>query len=77
MQIVREDINQFERNKDPKVSLGIGIVSEIAEMKRKLLEYYDEALSKIDDPRFQGVEEALSYTFELIDKLSIMKDENS
>ncbi len=75
-QFVKENIG-FEREQDPKVALGIGFKPEINEVIKKLYAMYDEALGRIDEPHYQGVEQALDYAIELIKKLSIMKDEYS
>jgi hypothetical protein len=76
MGIIRENIS-FERGEDPKVSMGLGLKPEIVAMRNELSEMYDMAWEKMDDPYYGGMHEALEQAIQLIDKLSIMKNENS
>jgi len=76
MGIIRENIN-FEKGLDPKTAMGIGLKPEIAELRKKLSELYDENFTKTDDPFYAGQNSAIEYATSLIDELSIMKDGNS
>jgi hypothetical protein len=75
MGIIRENFN-FERGLDPKVSLKIGLKSEIAALRDQLSEMTDECYGKLDDPYYGGMHEALEQAIQGINNLSIMKDEN-
>ena len=71
-QIVKENL-EFEKGKDTQVALGLGIKSEVSNMRKRLSEMYDDAFSERDNPYYSGIVEALDYAMGLIDELSIMK----
>ena len=71
-QIVKENL-EFEKGKDPKEALGLGLKAEIAEMRNKLSEYFDYSFPKRDDPYHAGIVDGIEHAMDLIDELSIMK----
>jgi hypothetical protein len=71
-QIVKENL-EFEKGKDPKETLGLGLKAEISAMRNQLSEHFDYSYPLTDDPYHAGVVDGLEHAIDLLDKLSIMK----